>query len=271
MGAMGGPAGAATAHLVSWEGACLFIGDGGGVVPLHAHYAIQVAFGGHGALGFRSGDDEPWTAYDAAIIPSRQPHGMDATAARSWALLFIEPETREGRAITQLHLQRGIAAVPEPIASAARDALFGAWRDTGTVDALRDTSRQLVRALTGGVDPSVASDERILRAIAFIKANLDVSLTLDAVAAEACLSPSRFRHLFVEETGMALRPYILWRRFLRAWELVMAGESLSIAAHRAGFADAAHLTRTARRMFGIAPSVMQPAAIPLRKSAPSFK
>lgn len=77
------------------------------------------------------------------------------------------------------------------------------------------------------------------------------------MAAEAFLSPSRFRHLFVEQTGMALRPYILWRRFLRVWDLLAEGESLSTAAHRAGFADAAHLTRTSRRMFGFPPSALQ--------------
>ena len=79
----------------------------------------------------------------------------------------------------------------------------------------------------------------------------------EEVADEACLSPSRFRHLFVEETGMALRPYILWRRFISVWELLMAGESISAAAHAAGFADAAHLTRTSRSMFGIPPSALQ--------------
>ncbi len=62
---------------------------------------------------------------------------------------------------------------------------------------------------------------------------------------------------------MALRPYILWRRFLRVWELMTARESLSAAAHAAGFADAAHLTRTCRRMFGFPPSALQFAA-PLR-------
>jgi len=102
-------------------------------------------------------------------------------------------------------------------------------------------------------------DERILRAVAYIKSHLDAPLTLEEVAAEACLSPSRFRHLFVEQTGMALRPYILWRRFLRVWELIMGGATLSSAAHAAGFADAAHLTRTSRRMFGIPPSVLQTA------------
>jgi AraC family transcriptional regulator len=72
----------------------------------------------------------------------------------------------------------------------------------------------------------------------------------------ACLSPSRFRHLFAEQTGMALRQYILWRRFVSVWEHRMNGESLSTAAHAAGFADSAHLTRTSRRMIGIPPSLM---------------
>ena len=68
------------------------------------------------------------------------------------------------------------------------------------------------------------------------------------------LSPGRFRHLFAAQTGMGLRPYILWRRLLRVWELAMSGESFSAAAHAAGFADSAHLTRTSRRMFGVPPS-----------------
>src|SRR4029079_10950084 len=116
---------------------------------------------------------------------------------------------------------------------------------------------RVVRTLTGGVEPSVVSDERILRAVAYINSHLDAPLTLEEVAEVAFLSPSRFRHLFVEQTGTALRPYILWRRFVRVWELMQAGESLSAAAHSAGFADAAHLSRTSRRMFGFPPSMLQ--------------
>ena len=115
---------------------------------------------------------------------------------------------------------------------------------------------RLLQALTGNVEPREASDERILRAVAYINANLDKKLTLDEVAGAAFLSPSRFRHLFVEETGMGLRPYILWRRFLLVWELAMKGESMSAAAHAAGFADAAHLSRTSKQMFGFPPTVM---------------
>jgi AraC family transcriptional regulator len=87
---------------------------------------------------------------------------------------------------------------------------------------------------------------------------------LKQVAAVACLSPSRFRHLFTEQTGMGVRQYILWRRFVSVWERRMNGASLSTAAHAAGFADSAHLTRTSRRMFGIPPSLMDVSQAPPR-------
>jgi AraC family transcriptional regulator len=242
--------------FVSWDGGCLFIGQHVQVVPLHAHYAIQVVFGSEPGVRLRTSEREEWRDYGGAIVPSRQPHSMDASRMETNAVLFVEPETREGRALAELYLHDGIAALPHDTPSAARAAMFTAWQERRSAATVAATARQLVHELTGGVEPGEVSDERILRAIAYIRGHLDSPLTLETVAAEAYLSPSRFRHLFVEQTGMALRPYILWRRFLRVWELVTAGQSLSSAAHRAGFADAAHLTRTSRRMFGFPPSAM---------------
>ena len=246
-------------HFVPWDGGCLLIGRGGSVVPVHAHYAIQIAFGSTPGIRFRTGEGEPWTEYGGAIIASRQPHSMDATHVSPNAVLFVEPETREGRTLAERYLGGGIAHVPNDVLELV-PPLFAVWEDAWqgrqTERDVADAARRIVQALTGGV-PSVMSDERILRAIAYIRANLDRPLTLDEVAAEACLSPGRFRHLFVEQTGMGLRPYLLWRRFLRVWELLMAGETLSSAAHAAGFADAAHLSRTSRSTFGFPPSAMQ--------------
>lgn len=244
-------------HFVSWDGGCLFISRAVGVVPEHAHYAIQIAFGSEPGIRFRTKERGDWIAYGGAIIPSRQPHAMDATVVRANAVLFIEPETREGRALAEHYLRDGIAAVPDAVLADAAPAVFAAWYEQRSAWAVAAAAQRVVQALTGGLHPSVVSDGRILRAVAYINAHLDAALPLEQVAAEACLSPSRFRHLFVEETGMALRPYILWRRFVRVWELLAAGESLSTAAHAAGFADAAHLTRTSRRMFGFPPSALQ--------------
>jgi|GEM_PF-5122893 len=56
---------------------------------------------------------------------------------------------------------------------------------------------------------------------------------------------------------MPLRTCVLWRRLLHVWTPFMNGETLSSAAHAAGFADSAHLSRTSRTMFGLPPSVLQ--------------
>jgi AraC-like DNA-binding protein len=119
-----------------------------------------------------------------------------------------------------------------------------------------------VEALTQQAEPSTASDERILRAVRYVNEHLTAPLTLKQVAAVAYLSPSRFRHLFAEQTGMGLRQYVLWRRFVSVWEHRMSGASLSAAAHAAGFADSAHLTRTSRRMIGMPPSLLDIAEAP---------
>ncbi len=242
-------------QFVSWNGGCLFIGSRGGIVPPHSHYAIQIAFGAEDGIGFRGSEREDWRRYAGAMIPSRQPHSMDASTVSANAVMFVEPETREGRVLHERYLGAGITAMPPEVMPRAY-ALFDAWRRADRASLVANAVA-LIGALTHGVEPSAPSDDRVLRAIAYINSHLDSKLTLEEVAEQAYLSPSRFRHLFVEETGMALRPYILWRRFLKVWELAMAGESLSSAAHQAGFADAAHMTRTSRRMFGIAPSAMR--------------
>ena len=265
---MGTPGGDArhVGHFVSWDGGCLLIGRAGGVVPLHAHYAIQVAFGSAHGIGFRTSDRDPRTEYGGAVIPSRQPHAMDATRVQPSAMLLVEPETRAGRALASRYGDGGIAAIPDAALADVGPAPFAAWRARRTVQDVADAARHVLAALAGGVEPSVVVDERILRAVAYVQAHLDAPLTLDAVADAACLSPSRFRHLLVEQTGMGLRPYVLWRRFVRVWELLAGGASLSAAAHAAGFADAAHLSRTSRRMFGFPPSVIQLAeALPARR------
>ena len=233
----------------------MLIGRNVGVVPEHAHYAIQVTLGSEPGVRFQSAPDESWVAYDCALIPSRQPHSMDARNVRANAVILVERETVQGRALTELYLNDGIAALSSPAVSAARAALFDAW-DRRSANDLKQAVRSTVETLAGGVRPSTVSDDRILRAIAYINSHLDKPLTLEEVASEAFLSPSRFRHLFVEETGTALRPYILWRRFVLVWELLMEGVTLSAAAHRAGFADSAHLTRTSRTMFGFPPSAL---------------
>ena len=232
------------------------IGQAHFATGIHSHYAMQLSFGENDGIRFRPEDQSTWTAYEATVISSRQPHAMDASTVGTSATLLIEQETPAGRALEKRFGFTGISPVSRAELGEAAASLFATWRLHKSGDATADAARRVINAVAGTPDVTTAYDERILRAITYINQNLGGQLTLDAVAKEAFLSPTRFRHLFVEQTGTALRPYVLWRRFLRAWSLVRDGASLSAAAHEAGFADAAHLTRTSQKMFGFAPSAL---------------
>jgi AraC family transcriptional regulator len=243
-------------QFFAWDGGCLFIGHHDRVLGVHSHQAMQIMAASEGTHRVRASDDEPWQSYTVAGIPTRQPHTIDVTGSDFGIVVLIEPETREGRAIAQRFLRGGIAEVGSGQVTELARAVFKPWL-AGDREGTVAATRALVRGIAGDVEPQEATDERILKAVTFINSRLSNPITLDEVANHACLSPSRFRHLFSEQVGMGLRPYILWRRFILVWELGMYGKSLSEAAHAAGFADAAHLSRTSVRNFGFAPSGIQ--------------
>jgi AraC-like DNA-binding protein len=54
--------------------------------------------------------------------------------------------------------------------------------------------------------------------------------------------------------GVSLRTYVHWLRMRDVLYAIAGGESLTLAAHRAGFSDLSHLTRKFREMFGEPPS-----------------
>ena len=64
------------------------------------------------------------------------------------------------------------------------------------------------------------------------------------ITGSGCLKASRLRHMFVEQTGLAWKTYLLWLRLIRALEVYSSGSSLTKAVHTAGFSDSAHFSRT---------------------------
>jgi AraC-like DNA-binding protein len=85
----------------------------------------------------------------------------------------------------------------------------------------------------------------------------DADLSLAALAEVARLSPGRFMHAFSKDVGIPLRPYLRWLKLERAGSAIATGATLSDAAYAAGFADAAHMTRTFKGMFGVTPSELR--------------
>jgi AraC family transcriptional regulator len=266
------PANRYRGDFVAWTGGCGFLGEGGGApIAPHAHYAIQLVMGVPEGLRVQFGRNGAWQPCAAALVPSRATHSIDVTGCESSAVLFVEPETPEGKALTA-RLQGRPEVLDAAEVAEGIGRLRSAWRIEKSRAAVELACAQLVRDIAR-TTPREPSDPRVLAAIDYIRLRGNEAVTLTDVAEAAHLSPGRFRHLFVEETGMPLRTYVLWRRLLHVWTLLMQGETLSAAAHGAGFADSAHLSRTARTMFGLPPSALQmegPLSAQARAMEPHF-
>jgi len=114
--------------------------------------------------------------------------------------------------------------------------------------------QDFVRELARSNLPRLPLDSRVACALEYFQTDPTHRFTAAEISSEVALSPSRFAHLFREQLGLPVRRYLLELRLRRALLQVADGNSLTTSAHSAGFADSAHLSRTFRRMTGIAPS-----------------
>jgi AraC-like DNA-binding protein len=213
----------------------------------HSHHCVQLVMATQGKLRIRSGPRKRWIESDAALVRPDAPHEVDARDVLV-LIAFVDPESELGAALSD-QIVGDISVVPSSLVTRWRaclarveptEARVGEW-----------VKRELLRKERPvRVHPKVSLVLRYLRE----RLGTTQSLSLPRLARMAGLSESRFMHVFTESVGVPLRPYILWLRLQRASGELMRGASITQAAHRAGFSDAAHLTRTFRRMLGMTPS-----------------
>jgi AraC family transcriptional regulator len=245
----------ALGRVYFWRGGSLWIGRGSGRTQWHDHHAHQITLPFTGACLFRGEENGAWGEYAGAFVQSERHHQFEMEASTA-AQIFVEPETTEGRALALRFAGADISPLPESDRAAMAGMLMTAHRAGGADAAMIATARAAIAMLASTPIPAAAVDGRIAKALELIAARIRGPIRLADAAGAAALSPSRFRHLFVQETGAAFRAYVLWSRLNVAIECSMAGGSWTAAAHEAGFADSAHLTRTFKRMFGMNPATL---------------
>jgi AraC-like DNA-binding protein len=245
--------------MIFWEGASMWVlatRPGDGPYPKtapHAHHAVQVTLSLRGWFTLETNAAE-LRGPAAAVAPDTE-HAFQAEGAI--AHLFIDPEGRSGRELQRV-LFAGGPLVSLPELTDLRERLLATFESPRREDqALIDLGRELVATLAPDGERDLRPDARVRRMSTWATARLDAPVSLVDAAAHVGLSAGRARHLFVEQTGLPFRTYLLWQRLTKAVELFSGGSTLTDAAHGAGFSDSAHLSRTFRRMFGVAADTLR--------------
>lgn len=236
-----------------WDGGFLAIGRSEGLVPPHAHHAIQIviAIEGEVAIRGRTGD---WRDGSGVIVRQDAEHSYDGRGAIG-AMLFVDPESSEG-AWLGTALADEVTIVPEVRLAGSIAALRTFCERPFESMEIGELIRHCVASLCAGAPPTRRLDRRVTRVLDAIRAADDLKMSLEDAAGIVFLSPSRFAHLFKQQVGLPFRRYILWRKLTRAMLAIGKERTIGAAAHASDFADAAHLTRTFYQMFGLPPSVM---------------
>jgi len=247
-------------RIVLWEGASLWTFDvppapeGQPTTRLHAHHALQITLSAGGRFAIRTEDGR--VEGPAVLIGSDVPHAFEPEG--KVALLFVEPESRAGQALAGRLGGAPAARLQPSCLGRAPHGLADLWSDPRPDDAVVEAlGRTILEHAVGEVLPASTLDPRIERTLDWLAPRLAERVGLPDAATTACLSESRFSHLFAAEVGLPFRTYLLWRRLMRAVERIAAGTSLTVAAHEAGFADSAHFSRTFHRMFGVPAAALQ--------------
>lgn len=98
-------------------------------------------------------------------------------------------------------------------------------------------------------------DPRVQAACQFIANHLDQDLSLEQIAKQACLSPSRLAHVFRTHTGVNI---VRWRedqRIILAKHMLQGtGTPISSIAARVGYDDQLYFSRVFRKRVGVSPS-----------------
>ena len=219
-----------------------------GPTELHAHHAFQIVV--HGGTPCMADAGGEAIRGPIAIVEPNQAHAIHSRRDHA-IVVFVEPESRAGMA---LRIRRPVAELgpAHPVAEVTGALSPDNW--SRAEEAVRRTL-----ALAGMTEPPVplrwwrhpAVDEALLRLPDLVdEGRVDVS----DLAATIGVSTSRLTHVFTTEVGIPLRSYARWLRLVRATERLADGASITDASHAAGFADAAHFSRTFKAMFGLAPS-----------------
>ncbi len=217
----------------------LYAGEVGPTDP-HQHHATQL-MAANDPLTVTVGSTT--VTSELVIVRADLPHQI-IEGSPSATLLFVDGDTPSSR----------IEPLPPPQAISPLAADPQGWSHRSATLA----AESMLSAIGAPATSRPASSAEVDAAIHHL--DDDLAVTAADLARRVGLSSSELSRQFSRQVGIPFRSYRRWRRLVLAVECLAKGSNLTDSAHAAGFSDSAHLTRTFRAMFGIAPSELTAAS-----------
>jgi len=230
---------------IVWPAAMVVWGPGYRATA-HRHHCIQLVMVLKGTLRIRSGHGSKWVRCGAALVRPDAIHEVDARSG-TVLIAFVDAESDSGLAISQ-RIESDIFPIPSNEVAL--------WRATLGDQLSKEQVDGWARSVLLHKRSKVTIHPKVQQVLKYVRERIGVEddFSLETLARISGLSQTRLMHLFTQSLGVPLRPYILWLRLQHACCDLRDGYTVTQAAHNAGFSDAAHLTRTFRRMLGTSPS-----------------
>lgn len=214
-------------------------------VAPHAHAVPAVVVGLDGP--FIYADDRDAREVGSVLIRAGHRHRLECDTRQMLIVYFTNPSA----------LRSGAPGCPLPAESLDIDAVRGlrtAALDASDGAANREALQARLARLIPAEPPRI--DERLERAMDLMREDRGGRLSLQDLADEADLSPSRLMHLLRSTFGVPFRQLRAWERMRRVTEARAGGDSLTEACLAAGFADSSHFAHAFRKMFGVTASTV---------------
>jgi AraC-like DNA-binding protein len=232
-----------------WPGEALYAGPSLNLAP-HSGSVWCLAVGIDGPLTVTTPDGTTREG-DSVLIPPRLTHQL----------------TCLGRGLVSCYLE------PTSVRADASRHKFGEWSGdvgVGHVDEERlqftpiddESASHWLDLAAPAADRRI--DPRIAQSARRISADPAATIPARELAADAGLSESRFLHLFRDDLGTSLRRYRQWARLTRAGTAIAAGNNLTEAAMKAGFASPSHLADRFKTTFGLSASQLLATGLRIR-------
>ena len=144
----------------------------------------------------------------------------------------------------------------QALCDACRKLYIPTLERAGSMESVDETLNQALHSFIGYSFDFVQVDHSntIYRVMEYIKSNYSRKITLEQIAACACLSSSHISGLFKKETGITVSAYITHVRIEKS-KLLLRRPELTIAeiAAMCGFEDQSYFTRVFKTQTGLSP------------------